>query len=349
MNLPPRRQAGLLLALPALAVLALNAAPSPADDPNHDGRMDYWAFRPLTRPPSPRIPVTPWVRNPVDHFVLARLQSEGLAPSPEADRPTLLRRLKFDLLGLPPTPEEVAAFAADRDPLAYERLVDRYLASPQYGECWARHWLDVVRFAESDGFETNPTRPNAWPYRDYVIRSFNEDRPYDRFVQEQLAGDLLGADEATGFLVGGAFDRVKSPDVALTLQQRADELHDMVSTTCSTFLGLTGGTGRCHNHKFDPVSQLDYYRLKAVSTTPLQALNLLHGTFVVQQADLFARRVEKEAGNDPAARVRRAFRLAFRREATAEELAAALPLVREHGLAALCLALLNANEFLYVF
>src|SRR5206468_8858077 len=149
-------------------------------------------------------------------------------------------------------------------PTAYENLVERFLGTPHYGERWARHWLDVVRFAESAGFETNLHRPNAWPYRDYVIRALNEDKPYDRFVAEQLAGDALGADAATGFLVAGADDKVKSPDVVLTLQQRADELHDIVGTTGSTFLGLTIGCARCHNHKFDPIAQTDYYALTAV-------------------------------------------------------------------------------------
>ena len=189
---------------------------------------------------------------------------QGMAPSPEADRGTLIRRLNFDLLGLPPAPNEVAEFVADSRPDAYERLVDRLLASPHFGERWARHWLDVVRFAESDGFETNQPRPNAWPYRDYVIRAFNDDKPFEQFVTEQLAGDALGIDEATGFIVGGAWDRVKSPDPGLTAQQRADELHDMVSTTGSAFLGLTVGCARCHNHKFDPISQVDYYSMKAV-------------------------------------------------------------------------------------
>ena len=177
---------------------------------------------------------------------------------------TLLRRLSFDLVGLPPTPDEVAEFVADARPDAYERLVDRLLASPHFGERWARHWLDVVRFAESDGFETNQPRPNAWPYRDYVIRTFNDDKPFMQFVTEQLAGDMIGVDEATGFIVGGTYDRVKSPDPGLTAQQRADELHDMVSTTGSAFLGLTVGCARCHNHKFDPISQVDYYAMKAV-------------------------------------------------------------------------------------
>src|SRR5262249_30576730 len=142
--------------------------------------------------------------------------------------------------------------------------IERLLTSPHYGERWARHWLDVVRFAESAGFEMNLERPNAWPYRDYVIRAFNEDKPYDRFVREQLAGDALGVDEATGFLVGGPNDAVKSPDVNLTAQQRMDELHDMVATTGSAFLGLTIGCARCHNHKFDPIPQTDYYAMQAL-------------------------------------------------------------------------------------
>src|SRR5207253_7709583 len=144
-----------------------------------------------------------------------------LSPAPEANRRTLIRRLALDLTGLPPTPEEVDAYVHDPSPDAYELLVDRYLASPAHGERWARHWLDVVRYAESDGFETNLHRPNAWPYRDYVIAAFNADKPYDQFIREQLAGDALGVDAATGFLVGGTTDRVKSPDIALTLQQRA--------------------------------------------------------------------------------------------------------------------------------
>lgn len=222
-----------------------------------------WSFRSIVRPRQPAVKNTTWPRNAIDAFVLARLERTGAAPAPEADRRTLLRRLKFDLLGLPPTPEEIDAFLADRRLDAYERRVDEYLASPHFGERWARHWLDVVRFAESHGFEMNQPRPNAWPYRDYVIRSFNEDKPYDRYVREQIAGDVLGADEATGFLVGGPWDQVKSPDIVLTLNQRADELHDMVSTVGGAFLGLTVGCARCHNHKFDPVTQKDYYAVVA--------------------------------------------------------------------------------------
>lgn len=228
-----------------------------------DDAQSHWSFRPVKRPSVPE--ASSWTRNQIDPFIARELQNQNqLTPSPEADRVTLIRRLSFDLLGLPPDPEDVAEFASDERPDAFERLVDRLLASPHFGERWARHWLDVVRFAESDGFETNQPRPNAWPYRDYVIRAFNEDKPYAQFVTEQLAGDSLGVDEATGFIVGGAWDRVKSPDPGLTAQQRADELHDMVSTTGSAFLGLTVGCARCHNHKFDPISQVDYYSMKAV-------------------------------------------------------------------------------------
>jgi hypothetical protein len=228
-----------------------------------DPKKTHVLFQPVVRPPLPLV-ADGAARNPIDRFILTALAKDKLTLSAEADRRTLMRRLKFDLLGLPLTPAEVAAFLADRGSDAYERLADRLLASPHFGERWARHWLDVVRFAESDGFETNLNRPNAWPYRDYVIAAFNSDKPYDRFIMEQLAGDALSADAATGFLVGGAVDRVKSPDVALTLQQRADELHDMVSTTGSAFLGLTVGCARCHNHKFDPISQRDYYGMAAV-------------------------------------------------------------------------------------
>ncbi len=227
-----------------------------------DVAATHWSFQPIRRPPLP--PTGQTVRNPIDRFILAKLDAQHLAPAPEASRRLLIRRLSFDLIGLPPSPEETRAFETDPRPDAYERLVDRLLASPLHGERWARHWLDVVRFAETHGFEMNNPRPNAWPYRDYVIRAFNEDRPYDRFVREQLAGDTLGSDEATGFLVAGPWDQVKSPDEVLTRNQRADELHDMVSTVGSALLGLTIGCARCHDHKFDPIPQTDYYALKAV-------------------------------------------------------------------------------------
>ena len=232
---------------------------------NNNNPLEWWSLKPLVRPLVPDVRGTGFsIQNPVDAFIVTKLRERKLAQSPEADRRTLIRRLYFDLIGLPPSPEEVAAFMANKDPQAYAKLVDKLLASPRHGERWARHWLDVVRFAESDGFETNQPRPNAWHYRDYVIRAFNEDKPYDRFVLEQLAGDQFGADAATGFLVAGPWDRVKSPDPVLTANQRADELHDMVSTTGSAFLGLTIGCARCHNHKFDPIPQTDYFAVKAI-------------------------------------------------------------------------------------
>ena len=234
---------------------------------------DWWSLQPVERP------AVGSSKNAVDHFVLAELSQNNLSASPPANRRTLIRRLKFDLLGLPPTPDETDAFLRDDSPQAFERLVDRYLASPQYGERWARHWLDAVRFAESNGFETNTPRPNAWPYRDWVIKSLNEDMPYDRFVFQQVAGDTVGADAATGFLVAGAWDEVKSPDPVLTANQRADELHDVVATVGSTFLGLTIGCARCHTHKFDPITQHDYYRLKAVFA------GVQHGERVLRTGD----------------------------------------------------------------
>lgn len=246
----------------------------------------HWSFQPIRRPAIPKISVEEIGDNIIDSLVHDRLKKEGLSPHHSASRTTLIRRLYFDLIGLPPAMDEVDAFASDPRDDAYERLVDRLLSSPHFGERWGRHWLDVVRFAESNGFEMNQHRPNAWPFRDYVIRSFNEDKPYDQFVREQLAGDQLGIDEATGFLVGGPWDQVKSPDPVLTAQQRADELHDIVSTTGSTFLGLTVGCARCHSHKFDPIPQADYYALKAVFE------GVQHGERQVPTPDMRARQAE---------------------------------------------------------
>jgi cytochrome c553 len=230
---------------------------------------DHWAFQPVVRPPVPKADAVGGSANPIDAFIGAKLAEQRLTFNPEADPRTLIRRVTYDLIGLPPTPEEIAAFelacrsaGGIEDP--YGDLVNRLLASPHYGERWARHWLDVVRFAESHGFEMNKSRPNAWPYRDYVIAAFNDDKPFDQFIREQIAGDAFGVHPATGFLMGGPHDQVKSPDIVLTSNQRADELHDMVSTTASAFLGLTVGCARCHDHKFDPVPQTDYYRIKAV-------------------------------------------------------------------------------------
>jgi hypothetical protein len=209
---------------------------------------------------------TSWVRNPIDDFVLARLEASKLPPSPEADKRTLIRRLYFDLLGLPPGPEEVEDFLKDTAPDSYEKLVDRLLASPRYGERWARHWLDVARFGESDGFERDLPRFRAWPYRDWVINALNRDVPYPEFVTLQLAGDILRPGDpealaATGFLVAGPHDVVVPVGQAMRDTMRQDELEDVIGTVAQSFLGLTVNCARCHDHKFDPIPQKDYYQL----------------------------------------------------------------------------------------
>jgi hypothetical protein len=228
---------------------------------------DLWSLRPIRRPALPRVADRAGIRTPVDALILARLDAAGLKPAPETDRRTFLQRVTVDLTGLRPTPKEIEAFLQDRAPDAYEKVVDRLLASSAYGERWGRHWLDIVRFGESSGYEVNNPRPNAWPYRDYVIRAFNRDTPYPEFIRDQLAGendpDPLTA-SATGFLVGGAHDLVGIANIEGQLQQRQDDLTDMVATTGTTFLGMTVGCARCHDHKFDPISQKDFYGLQAV-------------------------------------------------------------------------------------
>jgi mono/diheme cytochrome c family protein len=224
----------------------------------------FWSFRPVVRPRPPAVRKADWVRTPIDAFLLARLEAAGLEPAPPAARTALLRRLSYDLIGLPPTPEEVDAFLADTSPGAYEKVVDRLLASPHYGERWARHWLDLVRFAETNGYEFDAPKPHVWRYRDYVIHSFNADKPYDRFLKEQLAGDELEPATTEGLIAtgyyrlgpwdGGAPDR---------LQATYDELDDIVATTGQVFLGLTVGCARCHDHKIDPFPTKDYYSLLA--------------------------------------------------------------------------------------
>ncbi|MDB5337359.1 MAG: Protein of unknown function (DUF1553)/Protein of unknown function (DUF1549)/Planctomycete [Planctomycetaceae bacterium] len=219
-------------------------------------------------------------QSPIDRFVRRRLMTEGLEPAPQAARAELVRRLKFDLLGLPPTPDEIDAFVTDSRADAFSRLVERYLASPQYGERWGRHWLDVVRFGESDGFEDDDPRNQAWPYRDYVIRSLNADKPYDQFVREQVAGDVLepvttDGTIATTMLVNGPFDRSAAVSASKVerLRSREENLEEMLTTVGQTFLGLTVNCARCHDHKFDPIPQTDYYRMKAVFEGVLQSLS----------------------------------------------------------------------------
>lgn len=226
---------------------------------------DHWSFQPLvdSDPPTPRN--KQWAQHEIDRFILARLESAGLKPAARANRASWLRRVFLDLTGLPPTPEQVTAFIANDDPNAYERVVDQLLDSPRYGERWAQHWLDVVRFADTHGFEVNTERPNAWPYRDYVIQAFNSDTPYDQFIREQLVGDAMGKDAATGFLVTASvlLPGQIGKDAASIRLARQDAIDEIVVNIGQTFLGLSVGCARCHDHKFDPVSQREYYAMQA--------------------------------------------------------------------------------------
>jgi hypothetical protein len=224
---------------------------------------EHWAFQPIQRPATPAVEQVQWLRSNVDPFILARLERKGLSPAPPADRATLLRRLSFDLRGLPPTPEELAAFENDASSDAYERQVDQFLASPAYGERWAQHWLDLARFADTDGFEHDLVRPSAWKYRDWVIAALNDDMPYDRFVRLQLAGDELDADGgeiATTFCLAGP----DMPDINDQAERRHSMLNEVTATVGSVLLGLQLGCAQCHDHKYDPISQADFYRLRAV-------------------------------------------------------------------------------------
>jgi hypothetical protein len=222
----------------------------------------HWAFQPVQRPPVPEVKDSGGVRNPIDAFLLARLEARGLKPNPPAQKHELIRRATFDLTGLPPTLAEVEAFLADQSPTAYEAMIDRLLASPRYGEKWGRHWLDLVRFAETNSYERDNPKPNAWRYRDYVIQSFNQDKPYDRFVREQLAGDELPDGGIEGLIATGYY-RLGIWDDEPTDRDQAkyDGLDDLVATTGQVFLGLTVDCARCHDHKIDPIPQKDYYRL----------------------------------------------------------------------------------------
>ena len=236
-------------------------------------RLDLWSLKPMVRPALPPVRAAAWTRNPIDHFILARLEQSALQPSPETDRRSLARRLYFDLVGMPPTPAEMDEFLRDRRPDAYERLVQHLLDSPRYGEHWARMWLDVVRYSDSNGFDWDEFRPKAWRFRDYAIRSFNADKPFDRFIREQLAGDELlegppKGDTERDYLIATSYLRLGPHDNSAPLfneqaRSRAELMADLVETTSSALLGLTMSCCRCHDHKFDPLSQADHFRLRA--------------------------------------------------------------------------------------
>ena len=246
-----------------LALVLWGAAPLLAEATNNPGT--HWAFQPLSQAEPPQPKAVGWARTVPDLWILDALERAGIEASPEADRIAWLRRVHFDLTGLPPTPEETLAFQRDSRPDATERVVESLLQSPAYGERWGQHWLDVVRYADTHGFEVNTERPNAWPYRDYVIRAFNADTPYPDFIREQLAGDQFGRDAATGFLVTASVllpGQIGADDISKRLA-RQDALDEIVVNTAQSFLGLSIGCARCHDHKFDPISSRDYYGMQA--------------------------------------------------------------------------------------
>src|SRR5215472_8875490 len=246
------------------AIVCICCAALLAADTFTQRQRDFWSFQKVKPQTPPAVTHNAWPHNPIDQFILSKLEAKNIQPGPPADKITLLRRATFDLIGLPPTPEEVSAFLADNSAQAFEKVVDRLLASPQYGERWGRHWLDLARYAESEGFKADETRPNAWRYRDYVIASLNQDKPYDRFVQEQIAGDELWPDSPEARVATGFHRNYPDESNARNLQQRRQEiLDDVTDATGAVFLGLTYGCARCHNHKFDPILQADYYRLQA--------------------------------------------------------------------------------------
>ncbi|MFM8892835.1 MAG: PSD1 and planctomycete cytochrome C domain-containing protein [Planctomycetia bacterium] len=269
-RMPPPESGGGAVSEGELATLvawirAGGSWPDGVDTARVADRMDHWAFKPVVRHPPPAVRDHGWPRNEIDRFLLARLESEGLAPAAEADRRTWIRRVYLDLHGLPPSHDTVDRFLADTTPGAFERVVDDLLASPRYAERYAQHWLDVVRYADTHGYEVNTERPNAWPYRDWCIAAFQADLPYDRFVREQIAGGPPGAEASTGFLVTAAvlLPGQIGQDEASKRAARQDALADIVINVSDAILGLTVGCARCHDHKFDPISSRVYYSLQA--------------------------------------------------------------------------------------
>ncbi len=253
---------GLWGALAAAGIASLFADDAPK--PFTPQQRRWWAFQKVAKPAVPQPRNRAWVRNEIDAFILAKLEEKNLTPAPPADRVTLIRRATLDITGLVPTPEEVQAFVSDPSPHAFTKVVDRLLDSPRYGERWARHWLDLARYADSEGFKSDETRPNIWRYRDYVIDSFNQDKPYDRFIKEQIAGDELYPKDPAALVATGFNRHFPDESNARKLMERRQEiLNDVTDTVGATFLGLTFACARCHDHKFDPILQKDYYRLQA--------------------------------------------------------------------------------------
>ena len=267
LKMPPKGERLSTREIETLSRWVQEGAPWPesADSVHLADNRAHWCFQPVSEQTPPETTNSAWPRNATDRFILARLEKEGLQPAPEATRAAWLRRVTFDLTGLPPTPKQCVEFENDHAPDAHERVVEALLNSPRYGEKWGMHWLDLVRYADTHGFEVNTERPNAWPYRDYVIRAFNSDTPYDRFIREQLAGDLLGEDAATGFLVTASVllpGQIGKDEPSKRLA-RQDALDEIVVNTANTFLAVSIGCARCHNHKFDPITATDYYAMQS--------------------------------------------------------------------------------------
>ena len=296
--------------LPAMTAIFIGVAPGLSDDAVSQSstaeessfHQNQWPFDAPVRPKLPQIAGSDWAANPIDRFVLARLNDAGLRPSAEADRLAQLRRVTFDLTGLPPTPAEVEAFAADASPDAYLRVVDRLLSSPRFGERWAQHWLDLVRYADTEGFKADRLRENAFRYRDYVIDSFNSDRPFDEFIRQQLAGDELEPENPEALIATGFLRLYADEDNAANLFQRRQEiLDDVTDTTGLVFLGLTMGCAQCHDHKFDDILQTDYYRLQAFFVSMAERDDLP----AIGAADAAALRAERTRWEEATAQVRR--------------------------------------------
>lgn len=271
-----------------------DASATIAERPITPEERHYWAFQPPRRSSPPRVSQPGWGNSPIDAFLLAKMKSKGLKPSPRADRRTLIRRAYMDLTGLPPSPEDVERFVNDSTRGAWERVVDRLLNSPHYGERWARHWLDLVRYADSGGFEFDVDRPNAWRYRDYVVKAFNDDKPYDQFIREQLAGDeyALDSQNAQEMMIATGFLRLGPEGEGGGERVRQDALDDLITTTSLTFTGLTVGCARCHDHKFDPISQKDFYRIQSVFFSTKPASYPLVGPEVVSAHSAEMKRID---------------------------------------------------------
>ncbi len=290
---------GLAVALTIVGT-ATWATPATADEPSpRGGASPHWAFQPIARPAVPTEGSAQ--EHPIDAFIRASLRSQGLIPNPPASPRDLVRRLYWDLVGLPPEPQEVAAFEMDPSRTRYGALVERLLASPRHGERWARHWLDVVRYTESQGFEYDRPRDNAWHYRDYVIRSLNADLPYDRFMREQVAGDVLEPVTSSGIiasslLVSGPWDQAGNSQANATQRAitREEEMDDLVSVVGQTFLGLTVNCARCHDHKFDPIPLADYYRVKAVFDGVRHGDRSIEGAEETRQREIRRERCRRE-------------------------------------------------------